>query len=80
MIGSTSAGFSNLVIAGERIENCLKSGKIRSVAGSSNGEKKPYAGFAKKKEGETNNTSVASRRGRTYQPAQYRQLYAHPHQ
>lgn len=66
LIRITPAGFSDLVIAGERIENCLKNRKIQSVVGTSNGPKKPYVGFAKKKEGKTNNTSVARGRGRTY--------------
>lgn len=34
MIGSASAGFSDLVVAGERIENDLKSGRIQGVAGT----------------------------------------------
>lgn len=61
------------MVAGERIENCLKSGKILGVASPSNGAKKPYASFAKKKEGEINNTSVARGRGRAYQ-APYQQV------
>lgn len=73
LIGSTSVGFSDLVITGERIKNCLKNGKTQSVAGPSNGEKKPYVGFAKKKKGETNNTSVARGRVRTYR-ALYQQV------
>lgn len=59
LVGSTSIRFSDLVIVGQRIENGLKSGKIASVVGPSNGAKKSYVGFARKKEGETNNTSVA---------------------
>lgn len=66
LIGSTSIGFSYLVVARERIENCLKSGKVQSVTGPSNWTKKPYIGFTKKKEGETNNTSVARGKGRAY--------------
>lgn len=45
LIGSTSARFSNLVVTGERIDNCLKSEKIQSAAGPSNREKKPYVDF-----------------------------------
>lgn len=55
LIGSTSVGFSYLVVAGERIDNCLINGKNQSASGQSNGAKKPYLGFSKKKEGETNN-------------------------
>lgn len=51
LIGSTYAGFSDLVVAGERIKNCLRSGKIQNIVGPSNGAKKPYSGFAKKKQG-----------------------------
>lgn len=72
-IGSTCAGFSNLVIVGERIENYLKSRKIQGVVDPSSGAKKPYAGFAKKKDGETNNTLVVRGRGRPYR-APYQQV------
>lgn len=49
------------------LENCLKSGKIQSTVGPSNGAKKPYSGFAKKKGGETNNASVDKGKGKAYQ-------------
>ncbi|XP_050876603.1 uncharacterized protein LOC127080316 [Lathyrus oleraceus] len=75
MVGSTSIGFSDMVVAGERIESGLKSGKISNVVGPSNGAKKPYVGFAKKKEGETNNTSVARGRGRAHR-VPYQQVAA----
>lgn len=51
MLESASSGFSDLIVTGERIENCLKSGKIQSVTVVQNGVKKHYVGFAKKKEG-----------------------------
>lgn len=55
MVGSTSVGFSELVMAGERIEVGLKMGKIQS-ANTSNfvgrSGKKPFNGYPKKKEGE----------------------------
>lgn len=73
LIGSTSARFSDLVVAGERIKNYLKSGNIQSIAGPSNETKKPYADFAKKKEGETNNASVAKGKLKAYQ-APYQQV------
>lgn len=66
LVGSTSIEFSDLVIVGERIENSLKSGKIPSTVGPSNGAKKPYVGFYRKKEGETNNMLVAIGRGRVH--------------
>ena len=48
MVGSTSVGFSELVMAGERIEAGMKMGKIQ-VAGASNGvAKKPFGGFLRK--------------------------------
>ena len=43
MIGSSSSGFSKMVMTGERIESGIKSGKIL-MAASSNAEKKPFAG------------------------------------
>lgn len=52
MVGSASSGFPDLMVAGERIENCLKSGKTQGVvAATLNGGKNPYTGFPKKKEG-----------------------------
>lgn len=73
LIGSTLAGFPNLVIAGERIENCLKNGKIQNAAGSSIGARKSFSGFTKKKEGEANKSSVTKGKGKEYQ-ASYQQV------
>lgn len=55
MVGSTSVGFFELVMAGERIEVDLKMGKIQTMnANNYTGEavKKPFGGYLKKKEGE----------------------------
>ncbi|XP_050878605.1 uncharacterized protein LOC127082411 [Lathyrus oleraceus] len=54
IIGSTTSGFSDLVIIGERIENGMKIGKIQDMTAAASGAKKPHSGFSKKKEGETN--------------------------
>ena len=43
LIGSSSSGFTKMVLSGERIESGIKSGKI-PMAASSNAEKKPFAG------------------------------------
>ena len=43
LIGSSSSGFTEMVLTGERIASGIKSGKIPMVA-SSNAEKKPFAG------------------------------------
>lgn len=67
LIGSTFAGFSDLMVTGERIESCLKNSKIHSVVGPSNGAKKPYSGFAKKNEGKPNNASITKGNGKVYQ-------------
>ncbi|XP_050894768.1 uncharacterized protein LOC127101400 [Lathyrus oleraceus] len=64
MVGSTSVGFSELVMSGERIEVGLKMSKIQSTnAGSSTGRsaKKPFGGYPKKKEGES--SAMYSQRG-----------------
>lgn len=56
MLGSTSVGFSELVMAGERIEVGLKMGKIQPTSprsSSSGAVKKPFGGYVKNKEGET---------------------------
>lgn len=69
MIGSTSVGFSDLVMAGKRVETGIKLGRIQvPVANSSNSSTKPFGGFQKKKEGET--SAVFSSRSR-FQPFQH---------
>ncbi|XP_058764021.1 uncharacterized protein LOC131637455 [Vicia villosa] len=53
MVSNTSPSFSDVVIIGERVENCVKAGTIQGVAGPSNSNgngKKLYSGFVKKKE------------------------------
>ena len=43
LLGSSSAGFTELILKGEHVENGIKSGKIQ-VATSSNTTKKSYNG------------------------------------
>ena len=64
MIGSASAGFADLVMAGERIEVGLKLGNIQisGSSGSSGGGKKTFNTYPKKREGDT--SEVYSYRGR----------------
>lgn len=72
MVGSASSGFSDLAVVGERIENCLKSGKIQGVAATtSNGGKKPYADFPKKTRGEANVASTFKGKGKAYRVPYY---------
>ncbi|XP_050889365.1 uncharacterized protein LOC127094590 [Lathyrus oleraceus] len=52
MIGSSSANFADMLTIGERVENGLKSGKITDTTAPQTMNKRPYGGFAKKKEGE----------------------------
>lgn len=59
MIGISSISFSDLIVIGEKIKNGLKTGKIQGLVAASNGAKKPYNGFPKKKEGETNVASTS---------------------
>lgn len=50
MVGSASSGFADLVVVSERIENCLKRGKIQGItATTTSGGKKSFVGFPKKK-------------------------------
>lgn len=73
MVGSTSSRFSDLVIVGEIIENMIKIGKIQNVVSTSGVMKKPYIGFRKKREGETNKVMVVMGRAPTYcAPYQHR--------
>ncbi|XP_050895690.1 uncharacterized protein LOC127102354 [Lathyrus oleraceus] len=71
LIGSTSASFSDLVVARERIKNGLKTGKIQGPDVASNGTTKPYSVFPKKKEGETNAASTFKGKGKAYQTPYY---------
>ena len=43
LIGSSSFGFTEMILTGERIESSIKSGKI-PMATSSNTVKKPFGG------------------------------------
>ena len=56
-------GFSDIVVAGERIESWLKLGKIQGASSSSSGSKKPFGnnGGQRKKEGDT--SAVYAQRG-----------------
>lgn len=68
---STTSGFSNLVIIGERIENGLKIGKIQNTTTAASGAKKYHSGFPKKKEGEANAAMIAKREDGAYQIPYY---------
>ncbi|XP_050909411.1 uncharacterized protein LOC127123211 [Lathyrus oleraceus] len=48
MVVSTSSGFSGLVLAGERIANMIKMGKIQNSTSTSGLMKKPYVAYGKK--------------------------------
>lgn len=67
MIGNTFSGFSDLVLAGEIIENMIKMGKIQNSASTSGVAKKPFVPYGKKREGETTATVVVQTRTPTYQ-------------
>lgn len=66
MVWSISSGFSDLVLAGVRIENMIKMGKIQNFASTSGVVKKPFVAYGKKKEGEKNGTAVIRARPLTY--------------
>lgn len=61
MIGSSSINFDDMVTIGERVENGLKSGKITDTTAPRTMKKRPYGGFAKKKEGEINDVTANAR-------------------
>lgn len=71
LIGSTTSGFSNLVIVGERIENGVKIDKIQDITTTTSGAKKSYSGFPKRKEGEANAAMIAKREVGAYQMPYY---------
>ncbi|XP_058726011.1 uncharacterized protein LOC131597324 [Vicia villosa] len=68
---SASSSFAELVMIGEQIESGIKAGRIQNpnTASSSSGAsgKKPYNGFAKKREGETSAAYYGGGRNQTYQ-------------
>lgn len=66
MVGSTSSGFSDLVLAGERIQNMIKLRKIQNSANTSGVVKKAFVTYGKKMEGETNETTIVRARDPTY--------------
>lgn len=77
MVESTSVGFSELVMEGERIEVGLKMDKIQSAnAGSFVGEssKKSFSGYPKKKESEYSDVYIQRDRGKTQQQQQQQQV------
>lgn len=60
MDGSSSSNFTNIIVIGERIESGIKSGKI--TGGNSNpqsADRKASNGYAKEKEGETNDVTTS---------------------
>ena len=44
LIGSSSAGFTELILTGERVEAGIKSGKIQKDSSSSTVVRKPFNG------------------------------------
>ena len=62
MLSSTSTYFSDMVIIGEHVEMCIKAGTIQGVPNNVNNNagisRKPFSGFVKKKEGETNAITI----------------------
>lgn len=80
MVGGASSGFLDLVITGERIENCLKNGKIQTALGTYVGAKKPYLRYAKKKEGETNVASISKGKDKAYHEPYYQVAAMTPNQ
>lgn len=54
MVGSTSFGFSDFVLADERIEKMIKMGKIQNFVSMYGVAKKTFVPYGMKKEGATN--------------------------
>lgn len=68
-----SSGFSDLVLASERIENMIKMGKTHNPASTSSVVKKPCVACGKKREGEANENDMVRGRAPTYH-APYQQV------
>lgn len=58
IVGSTSSSFYDLLLAGERIENMIKMGKIQNFASASSVAKKPFVPYGKKRECETSAATI----------------------
>lgn len=71
MVGSASSGFSDRVIVGEQIENCLKIDKIQDTTVVASGVNKSQSGLPKKKEDETNAATTVKEEDRAYQMSYY---------
>ncbi|XP_050908581.1 uncharacterized protein LOC127122258 [Lathyrus oleraceus] len=67
MVGSTSSCFSDLVLAGKRIKNMIKMGKIQNSTSASSAVKKPFVPYGKNREGETSVTTIIRTKNPTYQ-------------
>lgn len=67
MVGRNYSGFSDLVLADERIENMIKMGKIQNFASASGAAKKPFVPYGKKREGESSVVTIIRTRNPTYQ-------------
>lgn len=78
MIGSTSLGFSDIVLAGKRVENMIKMGKIQNSASTSSMVKKPFVTYGKKREGETNVKTTIRTRTLTYRVPYQQIAYVAP--
>lgn len=72
MVRSASSGFSDLIITGEGIENCLKIEKIHDKATVASASKKSHSEFPKKKEVETNAATTAKEEAEAYQIPYYK--------
>lgn len=80
MVGSASSDFSDLVIAGKELRIVSKIEKIQGVIIVSNGAKKPYSRFTKKKEWETNTVMIAKGNTEAYQVPYYQVADIAPNQ
>lgn len=79
MVRSASSGFSDFVVADERIENFLKSWKIQGVVTTtSNGAKDPYVGFNKNKERQVNVALISKGMGKDFKVPYYQVAEAAP--
>lgn len=58
IVGTTSSGISDLVLAGERMENMINMGTIESFTSIYGVVKKFLVSYGNKREGETNATMV----------------------
>ena len=81
MLSSTSTSFSDMVIIGEHVETCIKSGMIQGIPNNNNNNtgigRKPFSSFVKKKEDETSDVTINQGKALAYPQVRFPNFPTH---